>query len=499
MDSQKLKLLFFGVDGASYTVMKDLMARGVLPNFSALAAQGGHGVLQATFPPHTAPGWASMFTGVSPGEHGIYQFWATQSPNYRFSAMNAADYHREPCWSALERQGLKVGVYNIPMTHPPVEPAGGYMISWPLAKTLRYTAPSELMHELMQAGMHYHSDIVTMYRGQDDYCAQATNFIRGRAETCSFLQSTRPVDALFVVFTEVDRVSHYYWGDQQKPGAEVEACYTEIDRALGQVMRLVDDETLVVVASDHGFGLCEADFSVHEFLLEHGLLACRHEPVSPASTAGADDPSVRSWFDAPGLYRRTVDWARTSFYMPTPGCFGINANLLGREAQGFLSEAQLPAAEADLRAALAGLVDEQGQPWFTLVRRDEVYAGDCLQQAPDYLLIPKNFTVMPTPSLGGTVWSAPAQGGVHRPDGVLFVRGASFPANVALQARIEDVFPTILAHLGLTVPEDLEGHWLIDPAWELRREPGRRAAGGRRMSEQEQHFMDGQLQQIGYF
>ncbi|WP_416773093.1 alkaline phosphatase family protein [Pseudomonas sp. RHF3.3-3] len=499
MDSQKLKLLFFGVDGASYTVMKDLMTRGLLPNFSALAAQGGQGVLQSTFPPHTAPGWASMFTGVSPGEHGIYQFWATQSPDYRFRAMNAADYGREPCWLALERQGLKVGVYNIPMTHPPVGPAGGYMISWPLAKTLRYTAPSELMHELMQADMHYHSDIVTMYRGQEDYCEQAAKFIRGRAETCNFLQRTRPVDALFVVFTEVDRVSHYYWGDQERPGQEVEDCYIEVDRALGQVMSLADDDTLVMVASDHGFGLCHADFSMHEFLLGHDLLACRHEPVAPASTTGSDDPGVRSWFDAPGLYRRTVDWSRTSFYMPTPGCFGLNANLQGREAQGYLDQAQLPAAEERLRGALAELVDEQGQPWFTLVKRDEVYAGDSLDQAPDYLLIPKDFTVMPTPSLNGAIWNVPAQRGVHRPDGVLFVRGPKFPPNGALQARIEDVFPTILAHLGLAVPEGLDGHWLIDPVREPVREDGRRAASGRRMSEQEQQFMDGQLQQIGYF
>lgn len=499
MEDQKLKLLVFGVDGASHAVLQQLMARGLLPNFSALRRHAAHGVLQSTFPPHTAPGWASMFTGVSPGEHGIYQFWSTHSDDYRFRAMNAADYGREPCWLTLQRHGLKVGAYNIPMTHPPADLQGGYMISWPLAKTLRYTAPSNLMHELMQAGLHYHSDLVTMYRGQEDYCEQARKFIDGRAETCCFLQKNRPVDALFVVFTEVDRVSHYYWGDAQAPSAAVEQCYVDIDRALGTLLTLTDDQTLVVVASDHGFGLCEADFSVHEFLQQHGLLATRFERQQDGAETAHDDPGARSWFDDPASYRRLIDWSRTDFYMPTPGCFGLNANRVGREAQGRLTDEQLPAAEERLKRALAQVLDDQGRPWFRLVRADQVYVGARLSDAPDYLLIPRDFSVMPTPSLTGQVWSTPAQRGVHRPDGILFIRGSSFAQDVALQARIEDIYPTILAHLGLPVPEGLEGHWLLEPPHEPRREPGRKGSGGPRMSEEEQRFMDSQLQQIGYF
>lgn len=498
MEGQKLKLLVFGVDGASYEVLGRLMARGLLPNFSALRERSSHGVLQSTFPPHTAPGWASMFTGVSPGSHGIYQFWATQSEDYQFRAMNASDYGGEPSWLTLERQGLKVGAYNIPMTHPPADLDGGYMISWPLAKTLRYTSPANLVHELMQAGLHYHSDIVTMYRGQSDYCEQASKFIKGRADTCCFLQQTRPVDALFVVFTEVDRVSHYYWGDQALPSAEVEACYVSIDQALGTLLALADENTLIVVASDHGFGVCDVDFSVHEFLQQEGLLATRYEPLEEGAEAGHDDPGVRSWFEAQGRYRRTVDWPHTQFYMPTPGCFGVNANLKGREAHGCLDTESLPAAEAQLRQALAKVLDEQGQPWFSLVKSSEVYAGPRLSEAPDYLLIPKDFSVMPTPSLSGKVWNPPAQHGVHRPDGIVFISGSNFPRNAALQARIEDIHPTILAHLGLVVPEGLEGHWLVDPPQAPRREPGRQGSG-QRMSQEEQHFMDKQLQQIGYF
>lgn len=496
---KKLKLLVFGIDGASAGVMRSLMERGDLPAFRALRARSASGPLQSTFPPHTAPGWASMFTGVSPGEHGIFQFWATKTPDYSARAMNVADYAREPCWLTLERHGLSVGVYNVPMTHPPAPLRDGYMISWPLARTLHYTSPPELRQELVAAGLHYHSDIVTMYRGQPDYCEQAQRFIEARSQTCLYLQRTRPVDALFVVFTEIDRVSHYYWGDGVEPASEVEQCYRDVDRALATVLELTDEHTLVVVASDHGFGRCDADFNVHELLAQRRLLATRFIPVDAAGRRPREDTTADSWFEAPTAYKRVIDWSRTRFYMPTPGCFGLNANLKGREEQGILDEEDLGVAEECLRAAMASITGEDGKPWFEVVRSDTVYSGACLTRAPDYLLIPRDFSVMPTPHLTEQTWSEPTQRGVHRPDGILYLAGAGIPRGVSLFARIEDVAPTLLAHLGLPVPDHLDGHFVVEPPTEVKRETAHTHRAGRRMSSEESAFMDRQLRQIGYF
>lgn len=497
--SNALKLLVLGIDGASATVLDDLIARDRLPNFKALRARAASGVLQSTFPPHTAPGWASMFTGVEPGEHGVYQFWSTQAGDYSARGMNVADYGREPVWRTLERHGYRVGVYNVPMTHPPAPLRDGYMVSWPLSKTLRYTEPPELMSELAAAGLHYHSDIVTMYRGQDDYVERASRFIDDRARTCLHLQQHRPVDALFVVFTEIDRVSHYYWGEDAHPGPDVERIYADVDRALGTLLELVDDDTLFVVASDHGFGRCDADFNVHELLEQHGLLATEFAPIGAGGQLANDDATQRAWFDSPFHYRRTVAWAQTRFYMPTPGCFGLNANLKGRDAHGTLDADTLPDAGRALADALATVVDAHGQPWFRLEKREHVYRGARLADAPDYLLIPRDFSVMPTPNLTGTIWSEPAQRGVHRPDGIVFVAGPAFPRGAALFARIEDIYPTLLAHLGLPVPDRLDGHWLVEPGGDVAREAAQQHAGGRRMTDAESAFMDSQLQQIGYF
>lgn len=496
--STKLKLLVLGIDGASPTIIDSMIEQGKLPSFKALRQRSTSGVLQSTFPPHTAPGWASMFTGVEPGDHGIYQFWSLKEKDYAARGVNVADYGREPVWETLERHGHRVGVYNVPMTHPPAPLEGGYMVSWPLSKTLRYTSPPELMRELAAAGLHYHSDIVTMYRGQDDYCELAHKFTTERAKTCLYLQTTRPVDAMFVVFTEVDRVSHNYWGDQPEPSEDVEACYQDMDRALDMLLELVDDETLLIVSSDHGFGPCDADLNVHELLQQHNLLSTKYTPTSTNANASHDDVTTHSWFDAPVQYKRTLDWENTQFYMPTPGCYGLNVNLKGREIHGAVEEADLPAAEEKLRAAIESVTDDQGKPWFTLQRNSDVYSGNQLHRAPDYLLVPQDFTIMPSPTLADSLWSPPSQRGVHRPDGILYMSGPGCEPGSNLYARIEDVFPTILVHLGLPVPEHLDGHWLLNPRQEVERETVQAYQGGTRMTAQESAFMDNQLQKIGY-
>ncbi|CAK2440329.1 Phosphodiesterase [Vibrio crassostreae] len=494
-----LKLLVIGIDGASESVINKMLSQGKLPNFEKLKRSSSYGKLLSTFPPHTAPGWASMFTGVEPGGHGIFQFWDTQPSDYKLRNMNSSDYQREPIWHTLERHGLKVGVNNVPMTHPPVELNGGYMISWPLSTTISYTAPKELKNELLKQDLHYQSDIVTMYRGQSDYCEQTSDFIQKRAETCVYLQQTRPVDAMFVVFTEVDRVSHYYWGDNDEPSEVIEQCYQKMDNAIATLLQLADDETLVIVSSDHGFGRCEADFNVHEALEQQGLLKTKFVPGEDVSNHVHHDDSVAgNWLESSISYRRVINWEQTYFYMPTPGCFGINVNLKGRELGGIVDVEELNEYVKKLEQVISSY-SYQGKPCFTLVKSGDVYSGVLANKAPDYLIIPNSFNIMPTPNLTTKVWSSPSQKGVHFPDGILLVSGSTFPKDSKLFARIEDVYPIILAHLNLPVPEPIDGHWLIEPEQVVVREQFQNNQHGRQLTNEESSYLDQQLRDIGYY
>jgi predicted AlkP superfamily phosphohydrolase/phosphomutase len=461
-----LRLLVIGVDGASAPVTDRLMAEGRLPNLAALARRGARGALDATFPPHTAPGWASMFTGVSPGKHGVYQFWDTQDPDYGARVCGASDFAREPLWHTLDRHGLAVGVLNVPMTHPPRALRNGYMLSWPLVRTLRYSEPPELVGELARAGVHFQSDLATMFRDQDDYLAQVDGFMRGRTASVRYLLERRPVEALFVVYTEVDRVSHYYWGDESEPSEEVFACYEQMDREIGALVDLVPQDCVVAVASDHGFGHCSQNVYVHAALEDAGLLRSTYVATSSDERVIEGDYSERggaSWFTSDRTYRRQIDWARTRVYMPTPGCFGLNLNLEGRQREGIVREADRGAIAKDV-AEIIREIQGPGGPLFEVAPREAVYHGECVGRAPDLVLLPHRWDVMAHPGLGTPLLGPPTQAGIHRREGVLCVAGPGVAEGELGGARIEDVAPTLLSLLGLPAQEELDGRVLFGDA-----------------------------------
>lgn len=69
-----MKLFAFGLDGASYRLINEFIKKDIMPNFKRITEQGYLRELQATTPPHTAPGWTSAFTGLALGNMGSINF-----------------------------------------------------------------------------------------------------------------------------------------------------------------------------------------------------------------------------------------------------------------------------------------------------------------------------------------------------------------------------------------------------------------------------------------
>jgi predicted AlkP superfamily phosphohydrolase/phosphomutase len=160
---------------------------------------------------------------------------------------------------------------------------------------------------------------------------------------------------------------------------------------------------------------------------------------------------------------------------------------------------QREAVTAEIRSAFASL-EHDGAPIFDIVPSASVYRGEAAALAPDLLMVPRSWEIMPFPGLDTDIWCPPTQQAVHRPDGILFARGPGIPAGIECDARIEDVTPLVLAQLGLPVPEDLDGHWLVDPPGPVRREPARRPGPGTAapLSGEARRLMDDRMRGLGY-
>jgi predicted AlkP superfamily phosphohydrolase/phosphomutase len=268
------------------------------------------------------------------------------------------------------------------------------------------------------------------------------------------------------VFDTTDRVQHMFWRylEQDHPAARkvprdqrpnvIEDLYCRMDALVGRVMQQIDDDTLLLVVSDHGFKSFARCVNLNAWLHQNGYLALR-----PGKSESGD------WFE-------DVDWSRTSAY--TMGLNGLYLNLKGRERRGIIGPGdEADALKEELRSKLDGLIDpSSGRPSITGVfDSDAMYAGPYVDNAPDLIVGYGAGFRASWDSVMGKVTSQifednlKAWSGDHCIDprlvpGVLF----SNRKIAAEKPAIVDVAPTILKLFGVELPAHLDGKpWMLAP------------------------------------
>ena len=269
------------------------------------------------------------------------------------------------------------------------------------------------------------------------------------------------------VFDTTDRVQHMFWRylDKDHPAARdvpqdqkprvIQDLYDRMDTLIGRVMQQIDDQTLLLVISDHGFKSFARCMNLNAWLHQNGYLALKEGK----SESG-------DWFE-------DVDWSRTRAY--TMGLNGLYLNLKGREREGIVEAgAEAEALKEDLRARLDGLVDPaSGVVGITgMFDCDAVYAGPYVDNAPDLIVGYGEGFRASWDSVMGKVTSKifednlKAWSGDHCVDprlvpGVLFSN-----RKIAIEKpAIVDVAPTILKLFGLELPTYFDGKpWAVGTA-----------------------------------
>jgi len=123
----KPKVLVIGVNGAEWDLLRPLMVRGDLPNLSKLVENGTSGYLRTISSPNCPKVYTAFFTSVLPQESGITGFVVGGQ------TANTNMLKAEPIWNILSKNGVTVGMANVPGTFPTM-PVNGYMISGMLTR-----------------------------------------------------------------------------------------------------------------------------------------------------------------------------------------------------------------------------------------------------------------------------------------------------------------------------------------------------------------------------
>jgi predicted AlkP superfamily phosphohydrolase/phosphomutase len=212
-------------------------------------------------------------------------------------------------------------------------------------------------------------------------------------------------------------------------------------------MEEVDDKSLLIVLSDHGFKSFARCVNLNAWLHENGYLALK------SGKAESGD-----WFE-------DVDWSRTRAY--TMGLNGLYLNMKGREREGIVPAGDdAEGLKEELRAKLTGLADPaSGRAGITgMFDCDALYAGPYVDNAPDLIVGYGDGFRASWDSVMGKVTgiifedNLKAWSGDHCIDPRL-VPGVLFSNRKIAEDKpgIADLAPTILQQFGLELPRHFDG------------------------------------------
>jgi len=416
------KVAFFGIDGVPYSLLADNFDE--FENLANLADEGTAGAIDSIVPPESSACWPSLTTGVNPGETGVYGFQDREVGSYDTYVPMGRDVQATRVWDRVENADREATVMNVPVTFPPQRDVQR-MVSGFLSPGVDKAAYPDSLREHLE-GLDYRIDVNAKLGHDDDkseFIEDAHETLDKRFEAFKHYVQQDDWDLFFGVFMTTDRVNHFLFKHYEQDGEYREAFlefYRKVDEYLGRLRELLDDDTTMVVASDHGFTTLEYEVKFNEWLQREGWLSYRDDDHAELGDI-ADE---------------------TRAYSLIPGRFYVNTE--GREPRGSVPESEFEDVRAELKAELEVLEGPDGKTVADrVVTREEAIRGDHADIAPDLIVIPNHGFDLKAGFKGAeTVFDVGPRNGMHSFDNAcLFVDDPD--------ARIDDVDlydigPTIL-------------------------------------------------------
>ena len=455
------KVLVIGLDCATGDIVFD--RRDELPVLKRLMASGVYGGLRSSDPPITIPAWMVMATGKDPGALGVYGF--RHRSGYSYDQMwiaTAQSIKEKKVWDFIGEQGGQSTLVSVPPSYPP-RPIKGNLISCFITpdNEKEYTYPPELRQEIESKFGPYMFDVEFRIEDKEELLRGIYRMTEQRFEVMKDLIVRKPWNLFWFVEIGVDRVHHGFWKymDRQhhlyKEGNPYQSAildyYKYVDGKLGELLGLVDKDTVVLVVSDHGVKRMKGCFCVNEWLIEQGDLTLKEMPAKPTT-----------------IEKLPIDWPRTRAWAWGGYYARVFLNVEGREPQGIVPAQDYEKERDALAARILGIRGPKGEPWATKVIKPQEYYPEATGDYPDLMVYFDDLYWRSAGTLGhGERYLLENDTGpddaVHAQEGMYILCDPASPARGRREADILDVAPTILASLGLAAPDDMRGQILIKP------------------------------------
>ena len=362
------------------------------------------------------------------------------------------------------REGTKWVWWGVPQTYPP-KPVNGFMITSFLTPSIesQYTYPDELKEEIKSIVGKYIIDCENFRtENKQELLDEIYEMTEKRFKVVKTFIKEKPWDFFMMVEMGPDRIQHGFWKYCDKehfkyePGNEFENAFIDyyryLDREIGEVLELVDDQTAVIIVSDHGAKKMDGAINVNDWLYREGYLKL-HEPPEGVIRFG----------DAKVDWENTIAWGLGGYYGR------IFLNVKGREDTGVIEPEDYEKVRDEIKAGLESIKGPDGEDLATTAfRPQDIYKGIHVDEAPDLIVYFDDLFWRSTGNIGhDSLHSFETEIGpddaVHAQHGIFMMKGPGIPGGKKLEGlHIMDGAPTVLSLLGVPVPGDMEGKSVLD-------------------------------------
>ena len=274
------RVAIFAIDGADWELISELSADGRIPNIRALVMGGTTATLQTIQPTVSPLVWTSVATGLPPDRHGVLDFMdpATKQP------IDSATRQSPALWDIAEAFGRRAVVVNWWSAWPP-RLDGAVTFDLPGTLTPGAIDPPELaarvasqvvatdtigfeqVRRFLNITAKEYEDAVTKGGPADPVNVFRETLAKTWTDHrvgVALYQQQEPL-VMMMSYEGTDVVNHlfapyhppYREGMSQtqyrKYWPSVANYYAEVDRLIGEWMKVLTDDTTVIVMSAHGF------------------------------------------------------------------------------------------------------------------------------------------------------------------------------------------------------------------------------------------------------
>jgi predicted AlkP superfamily phosphohydrolase/phosphomutase len=296
------RLLIIGIDSLDPHVLAKNRAH--LPIFSKLIAESPTFLSTSVFPVDTIPAWASINTGLSPGNHGLLYVYDILDPTMGdLQKLSIDSVKGRTYWDYLSREHYRCAIVFPQLMYPPWDVNGAMVGISPLEHRLDWVSTEITIDAYPEHVMAKHNIPHTLrslwggfpgIKHLGEWITLGKAVLETEKRIATSLSKDESWDLFFVYFNLLDIIQHRLWRffDEQDPTypgitpfkGTILDYYTIIDGFVGEFIDTYPDSS-VIVLSDHGHHSRPArTVNINEFLRRAGYMTSKGNRMKALST-----------------------------------------------------------------------------------------------------------------------------------------------------------------------------------------------------------------------